>query len=705
MINAIPTISITQDESIHMPDELNEDDFKYDITGTHTDVEDLDSDDDSDNSRCPSRMLKIRRKSAPRRMSDAGTDIENYNDSDSDSDEKSEPERDPISLNEFLDHGFVEEVSSHAIGRLSGMKESRSTFKSYLGAPIDDDAGITDCENVETSDDEAENKAPIDDKRYNNILKDMLIDDGNTIKIHDARSKGRREHSASVSPLSFVTDSSDSDGERGPWKTKYNYSDVENIIFSDDGSSNFRQPIRHSRSALEAEEIVLESTDIEDNPIPNIPYPTIDITFPQGDRNASRQRKCRTRKFNTLAVNRNFEEAITDVENLDSSDDESNIKSSFLIPAAIARSRNEALTDVEDFEIEDDCIPSCSNDIKLPSPVREITLMREDERGDPITKVMPLNSSGTFLGVIEPYIDKGLTDTEDMSGNEEDYYSNRRHSINFNVRDLDGGIVYNSEGITSAVRTKRFDLCHVEPVTDVEEIFVGGGAVRRRKSKPKSAKPRVYLDTRQYQNARATTDVEELYVSDDQAQHFQRIKKVSKINVPPVNDGGLTDTEDISGDENDYASNPKDIDISVLNQETYYSTITSTDGSTVSTFIQKENLANKPLQKRAQPISTEMSAESEDMQFYSDSEDLLNVEICSRADTVTPIDIRNALDESASFQVFDHSNNCYDRTNEGIHIKGYREIQEAHTDVEFLEDDAQGKSKNFNKKNSFILYF
>lgn len=682
MINDIPTISITQDENISNFNEDDDNDYNYDINDAHTDIEDLDSDEDTNHRRSPSRMLRIRRKSATKKINDCATDVEDYNDSDSDSDEIIETDEIKLDLTEFLDQGFVEEVSSHSVGRTGGMKQTRRTVKTQLAAPVEDDGGITDCENLETSDEETDVKYEIDEKPYDDILKDMLIDDGNNVSIQDATTLRNNAPSPAISP-SFVSDGSDSDNDIDR-RNRFEHSDVENIVFSDDNFRETASPTPYSKSAFDVEEITLEASDYE-GPLDNVPAEEVKITFIPDARNKVKRRHHRCQKSNagpsnTLTIQKANDEILTDVENLDSSDDDTTIKNKLAIPAAVinSNSNDAGLTDVEDFEIEEDCIPSYSQDIKLPSPIREITLMTEDGQGDPITKVMPLNSSGTFLGVIESYVDKGLTDTEDLSGNEEDYINSKHYSMEVNFPELDGGVVDNVESLSSATRTKRFDLSYTEPITDVEELFMGDKSARKRKPKQRYYRNRQFLGAGCSDNERGATDVEELYVSDDQAKHFQRIQKVSYITVPHDCDGGVTDTEELSADEDEFDKPFGEIDVNVFKQEAYYSTITSSDGTL------KEKFMNNPIKNDQ---TRELSADTEDLQFTSDTEDLLNIDAYSRAETITPIEIRNALDETCNFSVYDHSDSRCDRSNEGAHIKGYRDIQDAHTDVEFLEDD------------------
>lgn len=708
MVNEIPVISITPDDSNPNLDDNDNDDRKYDINDAHTDIEDLDSDDEngsgpSPRMRTPSRALRIRRKSSSsskKNISEAVTDIEDYNDSDDSDSVKEENEEQKIDLNEFLDQGFVEEMSSHArAGRVGGMKQSRNTFKATLFAPVEDDGGITDCEDFDTSGDEAESKPePVDQKPFDEILQEMLIDDGNNVSIQDATTLNACRSPAAPSSA-CVSDGSESEnddgGKREGAKYRYKRSTVENIMLSDDDARKFFNRIRPSKSALEAEEIVMQASDYEECAEPS---PDVNITFQSCDRVKVRRRHLRSHQRagtsaaavsgSTLLVAVNPDEGVTDVENLNSSDDDDETggaRSHLTIPTAVIKCSDCGLTDVEDFDIDEDCIPADRGDIKLPSPVREITLMTQDTSGDPITKVMPLNSSGTFLGVVESYIDKGLTDTEDVSGNEEDYYSSKNYAANVSGMELEGGVVTNSEGLTTLQKAKRELLSHIDPLTDVEELFLGANSdgVRRRKPKPKGSRSKnLLVEQRQYRDA---TDMEDLYVSDDQAEHFQRVQRPSVLAIPAGDDGGVTDTEEMSGDEDEYTEKPEEIDINVLKQEAYFSTVTTCDGTLKEHF-------NAAVPEKLPHC--ELSADSEVLQLNSDVEDLLTVEGYSRAETVTPIEIRNALDETCRSQVFDHSEERRDRSNEGIHMKGYRESQEAHTDVECLEDDSQCKSKN-----------
>lgn len=717
MINEIPKISITQDFAIDDPDdEMDDNECTSNMKEVHTDVEELDSDGGTiarARKRGPN-TLKIRIKPKTSDISDAGTDVEDLDDSQSEDDGLyHQPDDIEISLTEFLDQGFVDETASFD-GKHKLNQSKRNKRASLLGVTAND-GGITDCEDL-TDEDDAVDIVDLDDpanQHYNNIL--MQCDDFNTVSVQGAtiantNPNQRQQWRASTSSRAMRVQQSDSDGEQpSSWNA---LSDVENMAVSDD-DDDCREPfyskMKHSKSALDAEEMVMMASDTEE---PNsdcrkASCPAIDIGFRYtGDahRCGLRQRKpCVVKKSpNALLVDATPDELLTDVENLDSSDDDSNnIRSKLAIPAAYVLSKSAPLTDVEDFDVDDECLTSCSKDIKLPSPVREIKLITEDDQGDPIAKVMPLaaSASGTFLGVTEPYIDKGLTDTEDMSGNEEEYRSDLVYEV-IELPTYDGGIVSCADGITSFARNRK--VCgtgDVEPVTDVEEVAVHGAAkqLRRKRSKPKS-KCRPFLNVDGNSEA-VLTDTEELYVSDDQAGRFNHLRQnLATLQLSGGGggnpDGGKTDTEDLTDDEGLLAKNTvTDIDPNIFRQDAFFSTITSSECANAANRHKEgySKISTVIKTKEASQPSSELSlTDIEDMNVQSDGDDMMltiDNDTYSRAQTVTPMELRSAFNEGANFSVHDRANSSFDPNNEANHIKGYRDIQDNHTDVEFLDED------------------
>lgn len=402
-MNGIPKISITQD---FVTDDFDEDDNECsaNINEAHTDVEDLDSDDK--NSQSPSSQLLIARKKVKsKRIDECATDVEDC--SGSDDDVKIESCDADVSLTEFLDQGYVDETSS--FGGADKVKHSQKGKRASLFAPPDDGGAVTDCEDF-TSDNEIQVIEVPENDTYDNILLETY--EFNSVNVENSAlvQTNRKKRITS----SKNVDHSDSDGDlpRGNWNE---LSDVENIALTDDEKPQFR--MKHSASALEPDEIIIVASDNESAYLP-VKYeasPEFAVSFtnmrPKKSHHRHRHHHPKSNlNKNALAVQSNPDEAITDVENLDSSDDESpNLRKNLSIPLAYVSSGNRPLTDCEDFDIDDDCFASTSRDIKLPSPVREITVMREDKHGDPVSKVMPLvvSANKSFLGIDDEYVDKG----------------------------------------------------------------------------------------------------------------------------------------------------------------------------------------------------------------------------------------------------------------------------------------------------------
>lgn len=407
-MNEIPKISITQDFLTDENDEEMDNECTGNIEEAHTDMEDLDSDDKNEQF-ASGQLLKARKKVKSKKIDECATDIEDCQDSGSDFEiELVKSCDEQLSLNEFLDQGVIEETSSFSGGDKT--KHSRKGKRASLFVPIDEDDGaITDCEDLDTSDNEIIIVECPPDPKYDNFL--LENDDFNSVNVDNSayiQAKKKRMVQAKC------IDNSDSefDMPAGNWNE---LSDVENIALSDqEENPKFFSHIKHSASAFDAEEMILVASDNEGacSTSRTEPTPEISVQFkckPKRSHHRVRHSQQNQNK-NVLAVKQNPDEGVTDVENLDSSDDEgTNLRKNLSIPLAYINSGDRSLTDVEDFDIDEDCIPSTSNDIRLPSPVREITVMRSDKHGDPVAKVMPLvaTANGAFLGIQEDYVDKG----------------------------------------------------------------------------------------------------------------------------------------------------------------------------------------------------------------------------------------------------------------------------------------------------------
>lgn len=272
-----------------------------------------------------------------------------------------------------------------------------------------------------------------------------------------------------------------------------------------------------------------------------------------------------------------------------------------------------------------------------------------------------------------------------MSGNEDEYDSGIKYEI-IEVPNLDGGLVMSADGLTSFTRDRK--SAEFEQLTDVEEIRMQNThKLRRKRTKPKSAKTKGgLLAVGGGDDDQVLTENEELYVSDDQIGKFYNTRYLTSSDPQQQGaEGGITDTEDFSGDEDTLKKNTAEIDPNVFQQEAFFSTIKSSDGtngnsaavhgySKISTTI-KTCEANE---SSADLISTDV----EDMN-QSDADELLNVESVSRGPT--PNLLRNAFNESACSRVYDQSKSEFDAAHEADHIKNYADTQASHTDTEMLE--------------------
>lgn len=705
-MNEIPKISITQDfvTDDHEDDHLDEMDERGNIYEAHTDIENLDSDDD--NGVSSTKMLKARKKVKSKRIENCHTDVESCQDSGSDdghSDQTKTTDYE-MSLNEFLDQGYTEETSS--FGDQNKIKQSQRGKRASLLVPEEDDGAITDCENLDDTSDEEAGTASIvfngiDEQKFNNFLLDN--DDystGNVINSSSLKNCSRRGRIVSAKKVEFTDSEYDL-----PSNSCNELSDMESYAFSDQEFKQSRPvSFKPSASAFDFEEMIVAVSDVEDS-CPNTPQttnpPELLVAFicnrPKKPRISARARSLKVAQGqNSLTVLQSSgdAEAVTDIEVLDSSDDErENIRKKLTIPIAYVSSSSQPLTDVEGFDVDDSdlAVPSTSRDIKLPSPFREICVMREDEHGDPVTKVMPLVTpdNGQFLSIAEHYVDKGLTDTEQMSGDEQEYGIGNKYDL-AEVPDIDSGTVTLTEGLVTFVREKRADI---EPLTDIEELRMVNKQSRRKKTKPKTSKTKGGLLAVNDDDPAVLTENDEVLMEEDQAaRYFSRhMHIVASALERPDERGPLTDTESISGDEETiFGMAPKEIDQNMLRQETFFSTIILTDCSPnniTGQYPDYSKISTIVKTREAHDSSAEMSATSVEELAHSDTEDMLGVDLDLHNQSVTPYELRAAFNEIISSRIHDQSRSEFDRTNEVSQMKNFAEIQDTHTDVECLDDD------------------
>ncbi|XP_031639058.1 uncharacterized protein LOC116351139 isoform X2 [Contarinia nasturtii] len=631
-MNEIPKISITQDFT---DDEDIDSEYAGNIEDILTDVEELDS-DEKKNQLPSSQLLKTLKKVKPKNKDYSATDIEDCQDSGSnDSVDLMQDFEEHLSLNEFLDQGFIEET---VCGDNDKIKHSRRTKHSRLNVPKEDDGAVTDCEDLNTSDNELIIEEIPNDFKFDNFL----IENDDFGSFHVENSKYVHNKNIFMNGMSNV-DGSDSNFHRRNWEET---SDVENIAFSDQEDQNtFPDHINQCANAFDAEEIILEASDNDDAFFKSEAIPEICVEFKSNRTKKLRFSSNRQKNRNSLSVQPIPDEAVTDVENIDSSDDEGfNLKKNMIIPIAYVNTSSKPYTDVEDFDVDDDCIATTSNDIKLPSPVREITVMREDQHGDPVAKVMPLvlSANRSFLGIREDYVEKGLTDTEDMSGNEEDYDDDVNYEI-VEIPNMDGGIVSSAEGLTSFSRNQK--SAEHEQLTDIEEIRVSSERYLRRKRLKKSLKTKGGLLDVNGDECGDVTENEELYLSDIETD-LNRIIVHEQRN----HEDAYTDTEEFSGDENTIKKCNNEIDVHVLQQEAFFSTITSTDGGQGKPLSQhghsKISTTIKTCEEK-QESSADMSYTDVEELEQTEGDDFLDVDSQSRG-VESPQKLEDDLNDASS---------------------------------------------------------
>lgn len=719
----VPTISITLDETVeeHDNQDDNETSRRPSISDCHTDIEDLDSDQE--------RNSLITSLKQSMKCNGSVTDVEDYDDSDdNDVDEPEINYGTEISLNEFLDQGTVDESSNVSGNQRNKLEAMHSTAKSpsltafHLGVNFDVGGGVTDCEDMADSGDESEEN----DKAYSDDDKAVILEGGNAVDIHD--SVGNRKKIEKFTPrISEVRSSASSSDEEKPKLrvkpkhfTKRNQkcdeakSDVENIFFSDEERRKSLQLA--NTPVLETPDIEIMAFDASDTEdVPETPkFPEINISF-SALLDVKPKKKTKHRKTPAptlmLGLPDNDDEGHTDVENLNSSDDdeEDEVKKKYknLIPIAVIRS--DALTDVEDFDDEsgEDNDFSERQDFALPSPIRELTTLVENKTGEPMKRTAPLPDN-LLLGFQDLDADKGLTDVEDFSdkSGDEDELEDETPEIDC-IPDLDGGVVESSDH--TAMSSLRASATP-EPITDTEDIFskrqgnVKGQECRRRRTKPKHSnnsqhKPKSnFLDTKFYDDAGAGgahTDVEDLDVEDDDAllkdkgigQRRATVDSAARRLSSNINPEGKTDIEYVSGDD--------DIDLMKFSTDVHINLSDFQFELCTSTRSQEYVDANRncflelklPEFRKicTTPDGGHPSTDVEDCQYNSEYEDC--VSSFSRAQTATPLGLKRDLEELCTSEIHEINSGAFDKVKEHFEMKENSCLTESQTDVENIDDD------------------
>ncbi|EGK96181.1 AGAP002274-PB [Anopheles gambiae str. PEST] len=720
----IPLISITQecsdDEELSTSSATN----KLNIEDALTDTEDLMMDGAGQRERKsassspvppePNSLSLLEALQSP--LAGAVTDVEDCSDTSDEEERDKKPTREvDISLDDFLDQGYVDEMTKSdqrgakpKILTRSCSKAAEGPSSKSLMVCADVAAALTDCEDCAMSGEDGDTSVVPDCP--DDILMRQDADNG-MVDIHNAVRRRQDKHLPRAEQQAAQSSSSDSDEpeckvvrhrkphRKGVVEQRSNISDCENILVSEEESSSLAKP--GPASAFEADEVTMEASDHETEQ--SVTFPEINICFvTDGDAGDEPAKQCSSRPSTLTVGQANADEAVTDVENLDSSDSETSApqRSKRLMPRAVARGgKGGGLTDVEDFNASDEEQDGQSpQDVGgeehsfLPSPTREIAIMRGDGSGEQTANVMPLNH--TYLLARTPDIEQALTDFEDLAVNDDEkLYDDAKYTIEA-LPEMDNDTVYASENTPAPPKPNWLDQAH-EPLTDTEDIFFDraagsgpGAAVSfgsnelRRRRKPKgtaatqSYKGKTFLDTsatgQENGSAAATTDVEDLYLSDDDAAAVSSFPPTDRskqrratIQVPPqhhTGDSAKTDIEYLSGDE--YVSD-RTVPSPTVCPDGFHSTIKSRDrlggGRSGQQALGVPGCPAPTISRTSPtPDGANCHTDCEEIQGASDEEEETmdgaakrDPEQESMARTATPFELRRALDESGSCEIHD----------------------------------------------------
>ncbi|XP_040175578.1 uncharacterized protein LOC120908529 [Anopheles arabiensis] len=754
----IPLISITQecsdDEELSTSSATN----KLNIEDALTDTEDLMMDGAGQRERKsassspippePNSLSLLEALQSP--LAGAVTDVEDCSDTSDEEERDKKPTREvDISLDDFLDQGYVDEMTKSdqrgakpKILTRSCSKAAEGPSSKSLRVCADVAAALTDCEDCAMSGEDGDTSVVPDCP--DDILMRQDADNG-MVDIHNAVRRRQDKHLPRAEQQAAQSSSSDSDEpeckvvrhrkphRKGVVEQRSNISDCENILVSEEESSSLAKP--GPASAFEADEVTMEASDHETEQ--SVTFPEINICFvTDGDAGDEPAKQCSSRPSTLTVGQANADEAVTDVENLDSSDSETSApqRSKRLMPRAVARGgKGGGLTDVEDFNASDEEQDGQSpQDVGgedhsfLPSPTREIAIMRGNGSGEQTANVMPLNH--TYLLARTPDIEQALTDFEDLAVNDDEkLYDDAKYTIEA-LPEMDNDTVYASENTPAPPKPNWLDQAH-EPLTDTEDIFFDraagpgpGAAVSfgsnelRRRRKPKgtaatqSYKGKTFLDTsatgQENGSATATTDVEDLYLSDDDAAAVSSFPPTDRskqrratIQVPPqhhTGDSAKTDIEYLSGDE--YVSD-RTVPSPTVCPDGFHSTIKSRDrlggGRSGQQALGVPGCPAPTISRTSPtPDGANCHTDCEEIQGASDEEEETmdgaskrDPEQESMARTATPFELRRALDESGSCEIHDALVGSTRRHREDRKRPQPNDGQEMPTDVEFLDED------------------
>ncbi|KAG5895835.1 hypothetical protein JTB14_038265 [Gonioctena quinquepunctata] len=368
-----------------------------------------------------------------------------------------------------------------------------------------------------------------------------------------------------------------------------------------------------------------------------------------------------------LSVPVQSDEAVTDCENLDSSDDEDRREK---MQFALLRSTD--LTDEEELD-GDPYSRADYPEIELPPPVRNMIILKDNE-SLPTVKILPIDDDSQWNS---PNNEAEEVSTDEESISHIDDSIDRTVAVEFLFQDC--GVIDESEEVRRKSKT-RSDMA--DELTDTEELVMDTQK-RRRAPKfkymhEKFLSEKNKLAVKPSTDSRKLTDTEDVYLTDDNEETFRSLSPM--LNLPDAIADGATDTEVIaqSSDEEIYtrpgSRTPQHM------REMEGEMIMSKDGS--GAFSPQERLlVNKNVKRPVDVIPSPMYTDTEDLATSAD-EDLTSY---TRAETATPSQVQRALDQVSSSKVHTEDKRKFDA--EGcMYLKGGGYVEHP-TDVEDLSEE------------------
>uniref|UniRef100_A0A1B0AE33 Uncharacterized protein n=1 Tax=Glossina pallidipes TaxID=7398 RepID=A0A1B0AE33_GLOPL len=691
------TSSDDSDYSLSSTSSSNEMDYNRNWGGRLTDVEDVESQADMEEAKAFTSTLTLPLKGD-------GTDIEDYNDSDSEDDDRKScgyPEL-QTSLQEFLQHNIQQNLS------VNNETKEHTELKSgnFLRAQC-----LNNSSDYLTDNEEYNTESDLEDNYEASVCYDLdtVFAEQGRLNIADATEpeNDRKNSEDTYEEVSVLSDISDMASACS------NVTDAEIQGLSENEFLEMSDNEEVCQIACSDTESEKASINKSDSILHNNNVSPIDVAFltPTESTINNPQRKYSLtktviKKHNNnnnlfLQVSGYNEDVLTDTERLDDSsagedsfgDDEDNEQP---IPQAVIQAAGDVgicQTDCEDFDCDDLCSASTSMDAlaidinTLPPPERELVVLHENNYGDTIASVMPMENEFHF-GLGNNTKDECLTDSEDYScaENIDIHCSPVDHTVGTNEL-IEGEITIENESL-KAQQTKRIELhANVESPTDIEEIYVAGTNTRRKKlrartmSKGKSKTleaPKVYDD--------GSTEVEDI---DDVDFNSYGPRQTTPDGIPTIQTDS-TQIEELTADDDSPVSDTEARNADANNTSCYVYPCSS-GNVLITEDAGMSHLSKKSLRKQSKNKLTQsyqQQTDDEDVQLQSDDEE--GKEEKSTIAVSVYKELNDMLNESYT-TVHEKCSNNFDVDAERMHIKGM--IREAYTDSEYIESD-ESAAKN-----------